>query len=174
MIKLINLYATSFYGSGTWDLFSKECERLFKSWNVTIRNVFNLDRCTHRYLVEQISGCPHPKVMLASRYVTFAKSLMTSAKLCVRYLARCNQADYRTLFGRTLQRIKVECGIPADVKDLHPGIVKKNMKYCKVKEGEEWRVNILKELLEVKAKDLKINGFENEEIEILIQHLCIS
>ena len=31
MVKLINLYATSFYGSGTWDLFSKECERIFKS-----------------------------------------------------------------------------------------------------------------------------------------------
>ena len=52
LTKLINIYATSFYGSGAWDIFSSDCEKLYKSWNVTIRMVFNLDICTHRYVIE--------------------------------------------------------------------------------------------------------------------------
>jgi hypothetical protein len=28
--KLINIYGTSFYGSGTWDIFSAECENFIK------------------------------------------------------------------------------------------------------------------------------------------------
>ena len=31
LTKLINIYATSFYGSGTWYIFSAECEKLYKS-----------------------------------------------------------------------------------------------------------------------------------------------
>ena len=50
LTKLINIYATSFYGSGIWDISSAECGKLYTSWNVTIRQVFKLDRCTHRYL----------------------------------------------------------------------------------------------------------------------------
>ena len=31
MTKLINIYATSFYGSGAWDISSAECEKLYTS-----------------------------------------------------------------------------------------------------------------------------------------------
>ena len=39
-MRLMNIFASSFYGSGLWDLQSRECDRLFKSWNVTVRMVF--------------------------------------------------------------------------------------------------------------------------------------
>ena len=66
-VKIMNIFSTSFYGSGLWDIFSADCEKLYKSWNVSIRNAFNVDRCTHRYLIETISESMHPKVMLACR-----------------------------------------------------------------------------------------------------------
>ena len=34
-LTILNIYCTSFHGSGLWDLFSKESESLFKSWNVS-------------------------------------------------------------------------------------------------------------------------------------------
>ena len=40
LLKLINVYASSFYGSCLWNLHSKEVERLYTSWNVMVRNVF--------------------------------------------------------------------------------------------------------------------------------------
>ena len=35
LIKVNSIYNTSFYGCVLWDLFSKEAERLEKTWNVT-------------------------------------------------------------------------------------------------------------------------------------------
>ena len=174
MTKLMNLYATSFYGSGTWDIYSADCEKHYKSWNVTMRTVYNLDRCTHRYLLEQISGCLHPKVMLASRYVTFVKSLVNSNKFSVRYLARWNERDHRTVLGRTLCRMKAECDVSKAVGLLTPGAVKRNMKYSHIKEGEQWRINLILELIEVRARKLGIPDFETNEVDEMIKHLCIS
>ena len=39
-VKIMNIYATRFYGSSLWDLFSKECEIMFTAWNVAIRISF--------------------------------------------------------------------------------------------------------------------------------------
>ena len=82
-LKIMNIFTTSFYGSSLWDIFSSDCEKLFKSWNVSIRQVLDLDRCAHRFLIEPLSGTMHPKVMLSSRYVTFFKTLVASSKLGV-------------------------------------------------------------------------------------------
>ena len=136
MTKLVNLYATSFYGSGTWDIFANDCEKLYKSWNVTIRQVFKLDRCTHRYLIEHISGCLHPKVMLASRYVTFVKSLSSCNKFSVRYLCGLNKNDNRTVLGRTLGRIRLECDVDDSI-ELNAKNVKEKMRYYKVPVTEQ-------------------------------------
>ena len=70
LIKLVNVYASSFYGSCLWDLLSKDVERIYTTWNVTVRNVFRLDRRTHRVLIEPLSDCLHLKAMLLSRYVS--------------------------------------------------------------------------------------------------------
>ena len=85
-MHLLNIYGTSFYGSCLWDLYSQEVDRIYKSWNVTVRNVFDLPWSTHRYFIENVSGCAHPKTQLSSRYVKFVGSLTSSEKTSVRYL----------------------------------------------------------------------------------------
>ena len=69
MMKLINIYASSFYGSCLWDLMSKDAEKVYTSWNVTVRNVFGLNRRTHRNLIEPLSNCLHLKGMLSGVYI---------------------------------------------------------------------------------------------------------
>ena len=80
LVKILNIYAVSFYGSALWDIFSADCDRFYKAWNVCIRIIFNLDRRTHRYLIEPLSNSLHPQVMLASRFVKFLRTLRTSDK----------------------------------------------------------------------------------------------
>ena len=109
-VKLLNVYTTSFYGSNLWDLYSPVVDRIYKSWNVTIRNIFDLPWRTHRYWIEMISSCSHPKTFLLGRYVKFVRSLTSSRKPAVRYLASLCQDDRRTLLGITLARISLECG----------------------------------------------------------------
>jgi hypothetical protein len=122
---LMNTYATSLYGSNTWDIFSPECERLYTSYNVTIRNVLNIDRCTHRYMIEPLSECLHLKTMISSMYATFHRSLVTSKKLPVRFLARLVEKDNRTVL------------VDEDLSRLSSSLIKKQMKYRDAPIGEE-------------------------------------
>ena len=78
LMKILNIYTTSFYGSGLWDLYSREVDRLYKAWNVTIRKALSIPNTTHRYLIEPLSGCIHPKVMLASRLTKFRDTIRNS------------------------------------------------------------------------------------------------
>ena len=86
-IRIFNIYVTSFYGSGLWDIFSKEVDRIFKSWNVAIRIALDVPATTHRYLIEHLSGSLHPRTMLSSRYVKFVNSMLMSSKPEVAFLA---------------------------------------------------------------------------------------
>ena len=51
LVKLINVYATSFYGSVLWNLYSPQVDKLYKAWKVTIRNIFGLPWKAHRNCV---------------------------------------------------------------------------------------------------------------------------
>ena len=171
-MKLLNIYASSFYGSNLWDLYSSEVDRIYKSWNVTVRNVFNLPWTTHRYWIETVSACPHPKTFLSSRFVKFAQSLTSSKKSSVRYLSSLFKEDYRTLFGRTLGKIAAECGVSPP--DLSPRTVQRNLLYFPVPDDQQWRVPLLFELLDARSKLLTIENLTSDQIFTLIDSICTS
>ena len=172
-VKIMNIYTTSFYGSNLWDIFSKDCERLYKSWNVAMRMNFDVNRCTHRYLIEPMSKSMHPKVMLSSRYVTFYRSLILSAKLPVRFLARLYEADNRTVLGRTLATLCRLCSV-TNLSSLTSQCVKNKLKYFEVPEPEEWRVDMVTELLRLRKEKLSLPEFSSEEIKNILDFVCTS
>ena len=171
-VKILNIFSTSFYGSGLWDILSAECERIYKSWNVSIRNAFNVDRCTHRYLIETISESLHPKVMLASRYVNFYTSLVSSSKLCVRVMARLFQEDQRTVLGRTLDALVNLC--KTNLSLLTPNCIKKTLLYFPIPEDQEWRRQSVIELLQLRDKNLSLPGFTPQEVTTMLNFVCTS
>ena len=116
---------------------------------MTMRNVSNLERATHRYLIEPLSGCLHPKIMLASRFTSFHKSLVNSSKFCVRYLARLAECDMRTVMGRTLHHLKLQCTVNK-TEDLSPALIKKSMKYSAIPESEDWMIPLALELKDIR------------------------
>jgi len=168
IMKILNIYTTSFYGSGLWDLYSKEVDRLYKAWNVTIRKSLCIPNTTHRYLIEPLSGCTHPKVMLSSRLVRFRDTMMTSSKLMIRLLVRLFERDRRTVLGDNLGRIKQEVGMGL----LTPGTIKKNLKYSQIKPEDEWRISAVSELFEVRAESKTIDGLLASEVQHLIDLIC--
>ena len=137
--------------------------------------IFNLDRCTHRYLIEPVSQCLHPKVMLASRYATFMKSLVNSNKFNVRFLARLFQADHMTVMGRTMGSLLDQCSLNVSrIDELSATAVKKNCCYFRMPATEQWRGPLLKELINIRDGQLLLGEFETEEIKFAIDHLCLS
>ena len=166
-VKILNIYTTSFYGSGLWDLQSAGCERLLKAWNVAIRHALSLPVTAHRYLIESLSGCLHPKTMLASRLVKFNATLLSSRKTSVQFLARLCDNDFRTVMGKNMGSIRADLLGEA----VTAGSVKKNLKYFPVPDDESWRVQAIKELLAVRAGQATLSQFEYEDISDMINIL---
>ena len=171
LLKLFNATAMTFYGSNLWDLFSKNSERVYKSYNVAIRNILHLDRCTHRFLIEPLSNSIHLKTALASKFVSFHNSLITSSKKPVRFLARLVENDHRTVHGRNLSAIVQLCDMK-NFSDLKPKLVKEHLSYMPTPEAEKWKSSMCKELLRVRGNDIEIPGFTNDEEEYLLKYLC--
>ena len=67
LLKLIQVYLFSFYGSNLWDLFN--CDSVYTTWNNVIRNIFQLPKCTHRYFIEPISETPHLFTVIVNRFI---------------------------------------------------------------------------------------------------------
>ena len=169
MMKLLSTYVTSFYGSNLWDLYSAQVTRIFSSWNVTVRNVFNLPWDTHRYLVEAVSESTHPKTMMCSRFMKFMESMAMCKKSSVRYLAASVRDDRRTVAGRTVSKIAVDC--KAERRNLTSKTAK-SLKYWTPPLEQQWRISMLKELLAVRAGAAVIHEVEHDEVQMMIDHLC--
>ena len=46
--------------------------------------------------------------------------------------------------------------------------------YAPVKPDDVWRIDMVKELIEVRANQATIENFSEDEIEEILEHLCIS
>ena len=172
VMKLVNVYATSFYGSNCYNLFSDVCDRLFRAWNVTVRQIFKLDRTTHRYLIETISECLHPKVILSSRFIKFHENNLKSVKSVIRTLANLNKDDLTTVYGNNLYNIGRCCN--TNVQSLTPQLVKTTMSYFRIPDDQLWRVPIIQEMLAIRNNDLSLTGFSYREIKDILDNMCIS
>ena len=135
-----------------------------------VRQVFKLK--THRYFVEPISDCPHAKVLIISRFVTFYRSLINCKKVNVRFLAKLNQNDHRTVLGRTLQKLSMLA--KCSYESLTASAIKKNVKFKEVPDGETWRVPLLQELILTRDGELSIANLDLSETIQLIDDICTS
>ena len=169
MVRLLNIYAMSYYGSVLWDLYSPEVTRIYSSWNVTIRKVFKVPYTTHRYLIEPLSCTRHPKTLLTSRMIKFMESLRNCSNGGVRYLASMVYDDRRTLVGRSVSKIARECNVSRG--SLTSKNVK-NLKYFEIAAENEWTVPILAELLKARDGQLVIPEIDLEEINVMIEDIC--
>ena len=172
LLKLLNVYCTSFFGSNCWNLFSNNCDRFYKAWNVACRIILKISNLSHRYLIEPLTEYMHPKVIMCSRFIQFKQSLLKSSKPLVRLLANLNKNDCRTVFGSNLKRIAVLCN--EEVELIDPTTVKRKMKYFPLPVNETWRIPLITELLAVKTQKYEVAGFTLDEINDMLIYACTS
>ena len=108
---------------------------------------------------------------MVSRYVAFYRSLISSSKVSVRFLARLIENDRRTVLGRSLYTL---CRISnVQTNDfLTQQTVKNMVKYFEIPDSEEWRIDMMTELLQLRRDSLTIPGFSQEEIQCLLDFVC--
>ena len=169
-MKMISIYATSFYGSSLWNIFGGQCDRLYTAWNNAVRDGFGIPRASHRYLIEEVSGHMHPMVMLSSRFLKFHQTLQKCSKSSIRYLCQLSTQNQRTSYGQNLSRIAVNMN-----GELSCAKIKKVMRYCSVPEDQKWRVALILDLLELKWNMLEIDVIQDqvEDNDAAIETLCM-
>ena len=79
-MKLMQIYASSYYGSVLWNRSSKSFDKVFGAWNVAVRCI---PMKTHRYFIEPISQYTHPKTFSNTRLLKFHNVLVSSLKLLI-------------------------------------------------------------------------------------------
>ena len=172
-LKMISIYATSFYGSSLWDFFNGQCDKLYTAWNNAIRDTFSLPRMSHRYLIEELSGHLHPKVMLCSRFLQFHSSLLNSGKSCLRYLVELSRYNQRTIYCHNLTEMSKAISCP--LENLTSRLIKRNMKYFGTPDDQKWRVAVLQDLQELRFNSLEIDGFlDDYELTAWIDAIAVS
>ena len=171
-INEVNLIKNShFYDSVLWNLSSKWVEKLEKAWNVATRRMFDLPRETHRYLVEPVSEANHVQILMARRFLNFVKMIRSSKKIALRSLLKSIEHDTRSATGNNLRSILLQTDVQ-HVHNLKPTDI--NFKYKNIPGGEEFRVGFVKEIIEVKNNGLEVPGFDNDELDDILRHLCVS
>ena len=82
------------YGSILWDLYGREAQMLYNTWNTSIRKMYRLDRRTHCYCIEPVSKMENLRSFILKDLFHSWRSWRQSPKDVVRYL-------YKILVGLT-------------------------------------------------------------------------
>ena len=162
-MKLNLLYNSHFSGSNIWKFDSEEARHLFSSWNKNIKLIYNLPWSTHRWILEEITGC-NLKLMLYSRYIKFLNSIHKSSKHSVKYLLSVSSTDVRSVTGSNLRNILLTTGVQVTPGFTGAGTVS-NKTLVSVPEGEEWKVPLLHSLLSVQMGEAVVDFEDDNELE---------
>ena len=168
-MSLVSIYLCSFYGSNLWDLYSESAQSLYTSWNICLRQTFNLPFATHRYILLDLYDKPHIRISLLRRFVKFYDNLKLSKKSEVRHLFELQKMDNRSTFGRNCYNLCRELNVER-MEDVNTKLLEMPLPYV-VNETEMWRSPFLKELLLMRDQYLD-NVLSKTELDNLIDFVC--
>ena len=77
--------------------------------------------------------------------------------------------DRRTLVGNTVSRIALECNVERGSLSHQTA---RNMQYYPPLPGDEWKLGLLQELLEVRDGKAVVPGVSQDEIGAMIEEIC--
>ena len=167
LIKVNNLYNTSFYGSPLWNLFGKEAGHLEKTWNISQRLMLKLHRTTHRYFIEPLSETKHITFNLYKRFIKFSQKLALNKKTS--NLFHVIKNDCRCTTGYNLRRIMLKFGVYRQ-DEVNTELLN-DVTYQEVPPGHEWEINMAKELIDASNGKFVIPSFSTEEISSILEHI---
>ena len=159
LLSLNQAYNSDFTGSCVWDLFCREEEMLENSYSTAVRLMLGLPRDTHRYFIEPLSGRCHVKSDLIKRFLSFLDMIRKSKKLSLIHVLKKVSDDVRSVTGSNLQKIMLRSSKAV---------------FREVPDGEEWRIDFVKEIIDIENDRLKLSGFTSKELQEILTWVCSS
>ena len=167
---LNQVYNSSFTGSPLWNLFCKESEMIEKSWNTSFRVMFGLPVNTHRFFIQPVSGKVHVKNTLMKRFLGFLIQIEKSCKLPSTHLLEIIKHDVRSTTGANLRNIMLLLG-KDKVEDIKIRDIN-DVVYATLKPEDSWKVEMLKEIIEILNDELRLENLTAEEICYTMNYIC--
>ena len=142
---------------------------LYNTWSVSIRKMFWLDRKSHRYLIEPISGMPHIRQALMKRFLGFTEKIASSRKSVLKRAYNIFKADCRSTTGSNIRNIMLECNaVPST--PLCTEVEK--LQFKPVPPDDEWRIGFISDLIGIRDGGDTDVGINRDELDIMLEHLC--
>ena len=109
---------------------------------------------------------------LILRFSNFTRKIQKSMKKTLIYVYKKVHRDVRSITGKNLNNVKLLCGYD-DIDNFKPNCCD-DLLFHRVPPGEEWRINLIRELIDVKYDECKIENLDAEEIDDIIEFVCTS
>ena len=126
----------SFTGSPIWDLFSDTMESMEKTFNKSIRLMWDIPLQTHKYLLEPVSGQTHLKFTFMKRFLQFKSQVMKSSKSVLKTIFSICENDCGSTTGHNFRRIMLLCD-KQSISDIEMKDIDK-LTYRMIPENENW------------------------------------
>ena len=137
-----------------------------------MRRMLGLPLQTHRYLLEPLSSSRHLKRILIKRFISFLHQINNSGKIATKQLLKLIYNDARSITGSNIKKIL------RLTNKRHWSEVKNSdidqIDYHNINENEYWRVTLISEILETQWSDIEIEGFSFQELDDILNYVCIS
>ena len=169
-LQINSIWNSHWSGSVLWDLFGPEAEQVYGTYNQSVKIMFDIPRSSSRFLIEPLTGASHLKKVLIKRFLTFVESIKSSKKIALKNLFKVVKEDCRSVTGNNLTRImnlvgkvNVDSLVPTDAMDIQ---------YHVISEENVFKVNMIKELTDVKFGESFVEGFSRKELDMILNNVC--
>ena len=131
--------------------------------------MFRLDRKSHRYLIEPISGMKHIKQALMKRFLGFTDKLSSSRKGVLRNAYNMFKTDCRSTTGSNIRNIMLECNADPSTP-MHTEV--KKLQFHPALPEDEWRIGFINDLIAIRdGRDTDVE-ITRDELDIILEYLC--
>ena len=102
--------------------------------------------------------------MLICRYIKFIHSIKKSTKFGVQFRYQKVKNNVNTVTGKNIAFVLNATGYD-DIEEVDVNTVKKKVKLCEFSEENRWKVDCIKEIVNVKYKVLVLNNEEENALD---------
>ena len=143
-----------------------------KDWKNISQRMFDIPRNTHRYFLGPLLGTQHIQFSLYKRFIKFIVNIKKSKKPTMRYLRCVIKHAGRSTTGRNLRKLML-IQRKSNVEEITIGEMMKST-YMEIPTGEEWKLNIAKELCDVQNGHLDIDNLNKAEANTVLENILTS
>ena len=106
------------------------------------------------------------------RFLGFIKKIEESAKTIPKLLLSHIKHDTRSTTGANLRYIMLRTGKDS-IDSLHRSDIS-DLKYVSLGDNERWKINIIRELINIRDENMKLSEFEDHDVRDMIAYICIN